>query len=363
MPSKTKKNLYKKMLTSFVNSLTGVFVSGPSGRWPMPTFKSSGVVSFYSGPFLIKDFLEKLKRLQQKGFSLKEIGRLYRYPSRLARLIHLFSTRNLWPLSQKEKLEVGYTLAQILATLYKEDLFCQKGKNIIYSKRELRKILDNAKNQFFSKKFLPQLKQLSGLLWMLAEAFFPRFQNTFFEFSGPYELDGKIVILKEYHDLKPPYLPISFEYKFENLTIIEIYQKNIQFKLDICNRSFGSQKDEKKLKKFSILIENKPVLPSQLPKIIQSFQKTLKKSIKYLNSLDSKEKIIIFNGKAEYFCFIYPLAEKLKESWKPPKEFFKIAKIKKLPKNYQKTIKWFLSLPKTKKGWYQGYDLEKQPNL
>jgi len=356
-----QKRLYEQMLRSHIQAIVNLRSrTGKSGLWPMPIFKETVEIEVYSTPFIIDNFWQMLKGLQNKGLTPTDIGKLYRYPSRLGRFPFTFRERALWPLSQEQKQELGYNVAEILSTMYYEDVFCKKGKNIIYSNKEIKDILLQAQKYSISKDDLNKLKVLSGTLWMLAESFHPRYENSFFEFSGPYKLGNTTIILKEYHNLRPDYLSLDFGHQCANITIIEEYQGDVQCSFDIHNRFKASDQNYKKLKNFYVIADSKYVSVAGLKKLINATQKILSKSVSLLQSLN-RQGIITFNGEGEFFCFIEPLARRLKKSWRPPKAFYEKVKNMAVSTFEQEVIDWFKRVPKSEKGWHEIFDLRIDP--
>lgn len=329
---------------------------GGAGRWPQPIFKTSLGISFYSSPYVVRDFMNITDKLLNQGASFEDIGSLYKYPSRLARFCHTFPSRKVWFMKPNDYLKVGYRLANILSTLYIKNLFNYKGASIIYKNEELlKKFPQLIKLKVFQKTSYSEIKKLSSSLWLLAESFFPRFPNTFFEFSGPYKFGDKFLVIKEFHDLKPDYLKINFHYNFQCLSIVEIYNKRPKINFDIMSRSISNTDNypENSL----VFIDNK-YFKGNLSGKISEIQKTLTESVNNLNKLSSsKGKMILFNAQAEYYSLIKPIVS---TSLKLPSEFIKSLNINSRQKETSRNIRLLDSIPKDHAGWRRIFSLSKQ---
>lgn len=348
------KETYKKMMDSLMSAIYET-AKGGAGRWPQPMFKYSLEVSFYSAPYMVRDFMNITDKLLSQGLSFEDIGALYRYPSRLARLCHSFPSRKLWFIKPDEYIKVGYRIANILLTLYKENEFNYKGVSIIYKIEELLiRFPLLLKSNVFKNVSYPEIKKLSSGLWLLAESFFPRSPNTFFEFSGPYQLNNKFLIIKEFHDLKPDYLKINFHYNFNCLTIIEIYDSKPKISLDIMSRLTSNCSDSPK--KCLVFIDDKH-FTGNLNEIIMKVKDTLKESVGNLNELNiSRNKIILFNARAEYFSIIKPIAC---SGYQVPIELIKSTKSESIRNKIKRACEWLDSVPKDNSGWKKIFSLSK----
>lgn len=350
-----EKELYEKLLKAFITSLLRTAKTGAGGRWPMPFFKNSNSLSFFSAPGIIQEFMEITDEMIKNGLSYKDIGKKYKYPSQLARIFHVFSSRSLWDMPPEKYLEVGFRVANILSTMYKENMFCKEGKYKAYKDSEItNNFCAISRENFVSEKFYSLTKKMKGVLWSLAEAMGPRFHNDFYEFSGPYEVENKFVIIKEFHNLRPDYLPNFFEHDFDNITILEIYDKKVSTYLDIMNR-FSLEKGENNVPNI-IFLKNGVVLKGdEIEKCFNAIMLSLGKAVNFLQKM-TREEMIIFNASAERFTFLYPLIGK--KALEIPESFYASLIDKQMEEKRQRLSDWFDSIKKTEEGWIKIYDLK-----
>jgi hypothetical protein len=236
-------------------------------------------------------------------------------------------------------------------------MFCENGSNIIYTKNEINSLMDE-NEYYFIEDNQQLLKKISGILWMLAESFFPRWHNAFHEYSGPYGSNDNKILLKEFHDLKPYYLPQkNIPYQFEKITIIEEYKPEAEFNFDIHNRFSHGALNETLLIRYSIMVDNQPQKINELPKLIQKLQCALQKSVKYLQSM-SKKQMVIFNGQCEYYTLVSPLVSITDVPKDLPTEFYERSNNLEIKDKEQIVWDWIKNLPKDEKGFRHLFDIK-----
>lgn len=342
-----------------VKAVLNVFSEGKAGRWPMPVFPDSPIIGIYSSPFVAQLMWQAFQKLADDKQGIEKMRKAYVYPSRLARTPHLYPQRALWSLTKQEKTEFGDIVATILSGIYQQSMFCENDSNIIYAKNEISNLINKNKKYFLENNF-QLLKRLSGILWMLVESFFPRWHNTFHEYSGPYEVEGKKILLKEFHNLKPYYLPKeNILYPFENITIIEEYQTEAKFNFDIHNRVSYGEKNETLLTRYAILVDGQPQKIDNLPKLLEQLQGALQKCVKHLQSMN-KEQMIIFNGQGEYYALVHPLTKIVNIPNDLPSEFYERAKRPEITPEEQKVWDWIKNSPKNEAGFKHLFDIKSE---
>src|SRR3989338_10006861 len=93
--NKKSSDLYALFFEEFIPTILEGTKNG-GGRWPLPIFEQSFSVSNFSAPVIIKEFMAEVTRQEAEGVSDQGIGNKYLYPSRFARLQHMFVSRSLW---------------------------------------------------------------------------------------------------------------------------------------------------------------------------------------------------------------------------------------------------------------------------
>ena len=344
--------LFQQMLDAIIPTiLEGT--KGGGGRWPMPVFESSFFVGYYDSALIVENFLKISDKLLEQGKNISDIAKLYKYPSRIARLSHMFPGRSLWNIDHEKQKVFAFRVAEMLNCLYKKNFFNQDNKNFIYTDNELKQLIES--NNFLTGDSVSQVKKLSNLLWLVAESYSPRFPNIFFEFSGEYAIDNNFFVVKDYHNLRPEYLTFKLPYSFDNIKIIERYSKPVDFEVDIMCRSLASNQNIPDPESVLLIVDDKAVTDSnEVADMIKKLLTALQQSINYLNSL-SRDQIIVWNATINLYAFIFPLIGKdcfnlLSENYlnELNSEEFK--------NKYNKAVDWFKSIPKDANGWTKIFD-------
>lgn len=345
---------YKRMIKAFVEAFLRINLGARAGRWPMPIFKDGTTISFYSSAHIISAFMEATSKLLEQGLTLNEIAAKYQYPSRLARLIHLFTGRNLWEIPPERQIEVGLRLVSILSPMYKAYPLCEDSRNIIYDEKILEERYGDKLTNTKPKLDYKDVKRLNGYLWLLSESYFPRFPNTFFEFSGPYKMRHQWLSLKEFHNLKPEYLPINFAYPFKNLAIIELYDQPVDLRFDIVNRSFTPK--PLPLPHSTIILSNGNIIfdTAMIKQLQEQVLKSLAQAVQYLAPME-KEQMISFNIKAELYAFLYSLlGEKCFDLADEIHQYIQNPVVK---DRIEKEIEYSYTVPRDEAGLWKRFDL------
>ncbi len=330
--NKNAKQLLEKQILVVLQGQSGK--SGSSGRWPMPVLKTTNEASIHSEPFVAESFYKNIQQLKKKGYTLKRISQLFRYPSCLARLTMIFRSRTIWSLDRKQQLEMYNDFADILSCIYKKNKFCLNGKNILWPATYQKKMYSRFKKK---KKIIPQdiIAQLDGRLWQYSEMIFPRWHNLAHEYHGPYGHKEKLLI-KEWHDLKGPYEKVFKNFPHKKITCYEFYKNNTII-LDIHNRLLTKMPFQNTITEAFVEINGKLIDKKNVQKLIMTIDTFLTKGAQYLAKLN-KSNLKINNALIEFYS-IKPLADELKKSWKPPLGVYKSIKRKTLPANTRKILK------------------------
>lgn len=345
-------DLYGSFFEQFIPTILEGTKNG-GGRWPMPIFTESPSVSNFSAPIIISAFMEAIKEIEEKGLSEIEIGKKYHYPSRLARLQHMFVSRYLWSDNLDPK-KVSQKFASILSTIYKSNMFCANGKNLIYTSEEIQNKYQNyleAKDE----KLSLEVNRLEKLLYLLSESFSPRFVNSHFEFSGPYPIGAKWIVVKEYHDLRPKFIPIKFTHNFDQITVINVYDQEIDYRVDImCRPQATNQNLPAPIHSLLFIDDQIQIRPDLISQYRGQIIETMQQSTNYLATLTTKRQIVEFNTGLEVLTVLLPiLGEK---SYSLVGKALANFDSPEFQTKSDKLNAWIKSIPKNEAGWRKIFD-------
>lgn len=354
MSNKHKNNLYDLFFEQFIPTiLEGTKNAG--GRWPMPIFEQTLSVMNYSSPVIVREFMSAVDQLDKQGLSVEEIGRKFHYPSRLARLQHLFASRFFWGADLNDPITVAERFLSILSTMYRGNMFCKNGRNLIYTSEELGKFEEPILRCARDKKLSLAIAKIEKFLYLLSESYSPRFPNCHFEFSGPYKLKNQWIVIKEYHDLRPTVLPIKFYYSFNQLTVIQVYDREIDYKVDIMCRPNATNQNLPLPICNLLLVDNQLALDSgQISQYTEQITKSMQEAISHLTGLTRKEQIVEFNTQLEWLTLLSPIPSR------PARDLSLEAldnfNNQKFQLKSERFDAWVKSTPKDEKGWRTIFD-------
>ena len=305
-----------------------------SDKWPLPKCHI-WECDIYSMPFLLRQLFNYFKKAEEKGLTLKDIVKIYRYPTYFARVIFLFGFRPLAGLNRDQELELAHKVAEVLNIFYRGKIRANLyRKNILWDNKKLKqeikkihfqKINKSAKSQFYRKT----LGQIEGKLYLYTELIYNALPNLGYEVHGPYNLGQQnLLLVREYHDLRPTFWRFSQKFPFERITIYETYKKGkVKVGIDIHGRIFTSKPLCLNVDKFAVTADKKLIKNlKNLTELSQILDNFLNKGRREKASLLKNQ--IIEKFAWTNFLLLKPLAEKLGEDWRPPKWLLK--KIKKL---------------------------------
>lgn len=287
--------------------------AGSSGRWPMPVLKTTNEASIHSEPHVAQAFFQRVSALRQSGKTIEAIGKLFPFPSPLARLTMIQRSRAIWKLSLQNQVAMYNDLADILASKYVRAPFCQGGRNILLppaAERALRR-----KIRTHGQSISPHLMaQLDGRLWLYSEMIFSRWHNLAHEFHGPYE-QGRALLVKAWHDLRGMGGRVFSTFPYTSITGYEFYAGN-SIRIDIHNRLTSTRQFAPSMTQSFLQIDGTFVGKKTAERLMHVLDVYLDQGARFLASRTRIE-LIILNAEMEFFA-IKPLADALEQDWRPP---------------------------------------------
>ncbi|MEW6716527.1 MAG: hypothetical protein AB1345_03335 [Chloroflexota bacterium] len=318
-----KDDTLDRLFTAVAKSLHG---EPPFFIWPAP-YSTPAECEFYLADEFLQSFYNDIAQLNQQGYSLENIARKFKFPSRIA--------QTLWPFGHtvdvneefKQKLiELSYTIIKLLS-YYREDPYNSDGKNIIWSSNQIKSFYSNnimheKGSDFFDKSKL-LISRVEGTLWMYSELLYFSIHEICKEFHGPYQMsDGRIVLVREYYDLKPGFWEFTKDFPCESVRVFEIYQKGTDISLDFFGRLTSTQSTIHNLEGFSLSIDQEPIIDySEIKKILNDIVQISSLGSEQLQRLSRLE--IMNKFIQSYYYLLKPLKDELGKSWEPPESIMK----------------------------------------
>lgn len=307
--------------------------AGSSGRWPMPVLRTTNEASIHSEPLVAEAFWRRIQTLKQEGRSNLDIGKLFPYPSSLARLTMIFRSRAIWKLPQELQVAMYNDLADILASRYLRSPFCEGGENILLSttdEKTLRSRISKTSLEIPNEL----IAQLDGRLWLYSEMLFSRWHNLAHEFHGVYQ-NGPKLLIKEWHDLKGSGWKVFSTFPHRHITCYEFFEKNT-VTLDIHNRLKTTRPFVPTISASYVSIDGRFVGPKYVRSLIDILNPFLVRGSRYLASRTVND-LKKMNGVMEFYA-IKPIADALHENWLPPRTLGQSIRRKMLTAKAQATV-------------------------
>lgn len=299
----------------------------PYAWWPINFLFYSPLYGKETSESFCADYL-----LLRKSKSLKEIAEAYKYPNAawlaLSRFIHAVKTAGL---KKEERIKILLELLKILEFLMVGSIFCKDGRNLIWNKNKVQKMIKETKwiDTDLEPNFAKLFARLHGDLLSLDEAIFWNAVCQTRETHGPYDVKWKNedcqLIVREYYNLEEPeFIPRNLSSPYKAVTTLTIYNPAVQFDFPVLNdythdlplientrAVFGvAEKDGKK----EILDKKKVII-----KTCEKIEKETLKIGSWVESL-SEEELVIETIKRIYYR-MKPIRDLLGKKWQAPNAF------------------------------------------
>ena len=222
---------------------------GEPPLWPLNVVE----VLWFLGKFYPKELYKAIFSLKEKGYSKKNLAKLFQFPTRLADLFH-FTEVPIRGLNITQKERLFEEIVEIIK-VFRKDPFCKNGKNEIWSRKKVQEIVGSSdwqKVEHKNNKNPDILSELHALMFLYSEFIWVGGRHPLsHELHGPYSLDKKrILLVREYYDLKPPAWRFTNIVPLVSFRLLEIYE-DISIKLDCYNHLETFEPLPPKLKFFA----------------------------------------------------------------------------------------------------------------
>lgn len=316
---------YDFFINSFCDSVLTVTRGSYGGKWPMPFFTSVDV-GMMIAEYWLDHYLDLINKFKEKKIPIEEITKKIKYPSALTRTVYpnLEIKYGDYPREKIKKKDLF--LAEVLYPLYKEDLYCSRYTNILWSKEKIK--CNFNPNKIKNLEGMGDKKDIlnyNGYLRVISEILFFYFDNLGHETHGPYTLEsGEILLIREWHDLNPGYFEFMKSFPFKSFRVYEVYKPGTEIKIDISNRIYINSKMNECLEGFYFETPEKILNIPETKKLIKDIQYHCQKGVEEISLLDSGQ--ILEKAVQMHFYILKPLAIILGVSWKPSEECMKRAR-------------------------------------
>jgi len=286
--------------------------------WPFhPVFLDSLVA-----PIMFKELLRIFHILESKGYTLTDIGKMIYSPTKIANYQYLWPIKTIKTLTYDEKYELAKYFVKLLVILRNGEPFCEKGRNLVWSKRVLEQNLEKYKEYFIDTrencKMVQLLSRLEGLLASYSEALYYYMIDLSRMMHGPYFLENNsTAFVKEYLHLKAEDLwDVVSDFPFDHFKEIGIY-RNIDITVFFMGHTHSKPPFPQAIEKFIILVDNKPI--KNLDTLRDLYEKVKERTEKAAQVITEKledKDFLLKKGIDMFFYPLKPIYNEIGENWK-----------------------------------------------
>lgn len=286
--------------------------------WPFhPVFLDSLVA-----PFVFKELLRLFNLLEEKGYTLTDIGRILYSPTKIANYQYLWPIKTIKSLSYEEKYKLAKYFVELLVILRNGEPFCERGRNLVWSRKDLLQNLRQYNDCFIDAKENPEmsvlLAKLEGLLLSYAEALYYYMIDLSRMMHGPYMLKPQsTVFVKEYLHLKAGELwDAVSDFPFDHFKEIGIY-RNIGITVFFMGHTHSNPPFPKAIDKFVIIVDGKVMNElDKLQKLYDKVKEVTERATQIIAEKADDEDFLLKKGIDMFFYPLKPLYNEVGENWK-----------------------------------------------
>jgi len=293
--------------------------------WPSPIFHPSEADP-YVAKYLLPRLYTDVQTLKAKGYNEERIAKLFLNPSRIARLTYLYHAFSFSNLPANEALWLAEFLLRLIS-YYREDVFLESGKNLIFKTEQIKNLVGYHKIISFEeekdfRELQESIAKLNILIANFLELLYFCHQHIGLEIHGPYNLqNNNIVVIRDAYDIKPPFWDFCKGFRYNRICLLTIY-KNTKISLDYAGRIFSRSSLKNKLVGVQLL---EPKIDSNIKAniylLIHDLENVIKEGILHVNKLDKKQLMKKYGEM--FFYAIKPIRDELQVKWEPPEGFYK----------------------------------------
>ena len=286
--------------------------------WPFhPVFLDSLVA-----PIVFKEILRIIETLENKGYTLTDIAETVYSPTKIANYQYLWPEKTIKSLTYDEKYKLAKYFVELLTILRNGEPFCEKGRNLVWTRKNLIQNIEKYKKDFVSAKQNPEMAQLlsklEGILVSYAEALYYYMIDLSRMMHGPYSLEnGSTVFVKEYLHLKAGELwDVVSDFPFDHFKEIGIYQ-GIQITTFFMGHTHSNPPFPKAIDKFVIIVDDKVIKNmDELRNLYEKVKEVTERAARCIAEKSGDEAFLLKKGIDMFFYPLKPLYKEIGENWK-----------------------------------------------
>jgi hypothetical protein len=268
-------------------------------------------------------------KLLRQSKSVAEIAREFGYPSAVwLNLIPFLSGTKYLGITKSERVKTFLEFLQMLEILMSGNIFCEDGRNLVWGKDQVKKLLKGA--DWVETKSTPDVARLfarlHGDLLCLDEAISWNANNVTREVHGPYKVSwGKApcqLIVRDYYDLRgSEFLPPKLASPYKSVRTFTVYSSRVHFDFPVLNdythdlslvantkAVFGVAESDGQIELLTT--------QDRLVNSCEQIEKANSEITTWVESLSRKEQVI--EGVKRHYYHAKPIRDLLGKKWQAP---------------------------------------------
>jgi len=286
--------------------------------WPFhPVFLDSLVA-----PIVFEELLRIFDVLENKSYTLTDIAEIIKSPTKLANYQYLWPIKTIKNISFEKKYKLTKYFVKLFAILRNGEPFCEKGRNLVWSRKLLYKNISKYQKHFIyvneNKEMAHLLSKLEGLLVSYAEALYYYMIDLSRMMHGSYAFEDKsTVFVKEYFHLKAGELwDAVSDFPFDHYQEIGIYP-NIDTTVFFMGHTHSNPPFPQAIKKFVIIVDCKVVKNLyELNMLYDKVREVTERAVGIITEKANDEDFLLNKGIDMFFYPLKPLYAEIGEDWR-----------------------------------------------
>ncbi len=285
--------------------------------WPFhPVFLDSLVA-----PYVFKEILRLIQTLEERDYTLTDIARLFHSPTKISNYQYLWPMKTLNSLSYDEKYSLAKYFVELLVLLRNGEPFCERRRNLVWSREELHQNLERLENHLIDVKKNPKmgelLAKLEGLLVSYAESIYFYMIDLSRMMHGPYKAGKSKIFAKEYLHLRAGDLwDVVSDFPFDHYLEVGYYN-NIDIQVFFMGHTHSNPPFPKAINKFALTVDGKVIdTEEELEALYGKTKDVVEKSAQVLIDHSEDTEFLMKKGIDMFFYPLKPLYEEVDETWK-----------------------------------------------
>lgn len=270
---------------------------------------------------LSNELSNDIEEFIDKGHTIKDLANIFNNPTRIMRMTHtILAGMRMNNLPIEKQRRVILTLLDVVKAMKYGGEFCEDGRNLILSPREISDLLEKESFVQANKESSRLAQTLCGVLWAYAETLYFVCHGIAMEAHGPYgnpRNSSQVVLIRDFFNMRPIDLWQECErVPFENVRLIATHE-NVDVWFDVFDNIYIRKGNlVESLRFFSVTGNGRSLSLDEIKELSNILNRTISSITGKVDSWTERE---IAGKYMEIFWYqVKPLKEALGKNWRPP---------------------------------------------